>query len=390
MIHLYKKKGLAMYFNHNGEPFAINCDWLQYSVMMDRTKPTFNCPDGYRIDLCQGNNIYEHRALIFDKNGRKLLTLLWSPYSSILNPLIMTVQIANECLYSGQIFKCHDLLRSMLPCYFNSLGRFDICCDFNMSKKRLDMVKHLNSGHYYVERKTEGSGFWHEVEVKGYKHKQTHCISWGSKTSEIKVKLYNKSRELGIPNTEAPEKPWIVNEWEKAKLDKENTWRLEFSLKSNGQLEWNKEPIKLNCVASPMWQFDIFSSLYYNRFITRINQGKKEGHKNKDQRVYLFQIPESSNNLSWMSTETHETESQPAIQLLRAMLRNLDNEALKADKFVFSHYTANICEVVNTHHLEDYFERCFGDTPQKFFADMYDTIGSGINEHSVELSKLID
>lgn len=390
LIVIISGKGLYMYFDYKGDNYCINCDWLQYSVVMDRTNPKFDCPDGYRIDLCQGNNIYEHRALVFDNHGRKLLTLLWKPYSSILDPLVMTVQIANESLYSGMIFDSHELLKKILPCYFNSIGRFDICCDFNMTNKRLDMVKHLNSGHYYVERKTEGSGFWHEVEKNGYKHKQTHCISWGSKTSEIKVKLYNKSRELGLPETDCPEKPWIIAAWDKAGLDKNTTWRLEFSLKSNGQLEWNKEPIKLNCVASPMWQFDLFANLYHKRFITRVNQGKKVGHKNNDKRIYLFDIPENMDQLSWAQTTTHDTEAEPAVQLLRAMLRNLDNEALKADKFLFEHYTTNICEVVNTHGLEDYFERCFGKPAITFFADMNEHMGSGINETTVAISKLID
>lgn len=72
------------------------------------------------------------------------------------------------------------------------------------------------------------------------------------------------------------------------------------------------------------------------------------------------------------------------------MLRNLDNEALKADKHLFESYTTNICDVVNTHHLEDYFERCFGQSANAYFAELCEHAGSGINEHTVEFSKLID
>lgn len=379
-----------MYFVYQGEKYCINCDWLQYSVMMDRTNPKFNCPPSYRIDLCQGNNIYEHRALVFDQHGRKLLTLLWSPYSSILNPLVMTVQIANESLYSGWILKSHELLRSILPCYFNSVGRFDVCCDFDMNSSRLNIVKHLNSGHYYVERKTEGSGFWHEVEQNGFKHKQTHCISWGSKTSEIKVKLYNKARELGTMNGNEAEKPWIVKEWEEIGIDKTQAWRLEFSLKSNGQLKWNDNPIRLDNIASPSWLMRVYFDLYGSRFVTRVNQGKKQGHKNNDKRVYLINLPSDGEKLNWAATDNHRTEAEPAVQLLRSMLRNLDNEALKADKQLFEHYTTNICEVVNSHNLSEYFERSFGQPANQFFATMADNMGSGINEQTVAISKLID
>ena len=381
---------LVMHFNHHDCNYALNCDWLQYSVALDRTEPKLSCPPGHRIEICQGTNIYENRALVFDEHGRKLLTLLWKPYSSILNPLIMSVQVANEFLYSESILSSYELLKTICPCYFNSVGRLDICCDFNLDDKGVNMVKHLNSGHYYVERKGEGSAFWHEVTVNGHKHKQTHCLSWGAKTTDIKVKLYNKSRELGLLGGGEPEKPWIVNEWDQAGLDKMKTWRLEFSLKANGQLRWIDDQIRLTNIADRMWLAQVYCELYYNRFVTRVNQGKKKGHKNNDKRVYLIDLPKDFQKLVWASLNDKRSESTPAVKLLRSMMNQLDNESLKADKKLFEEFCTTIASVVSTHNLEDYFESHFGAGYIPFLADMCEHAGDGISEGAVSIDKLMN
>lgn len=382
-------KRLTMYFDHNGEPYAINCDWLQYSVMLMDLEPRIFCPEGYRVELCQGNNIFEKRALVYDHQGRKTLTLLWKPYSSVLNPFTMTVQVANEGLYSGQIKASLDLVKQICFCQFNSIGRFDICCDFTMTNKRLGILKNLNSGAVYVERKTEGSNFWHEVNNKGFKHKQTHCLSWGSKTSEIKVKLYNKTRELGIGQTDTPEKPWIIKEWENAKLDPTNTWRLEFSLKSNGQLRWNERQITLDEIGNNYWLALTFIGLYESRFVTRFNQGKKCGHHNNDKRIYLLDLPKDSEVLYWQASTNHQSESSPAVKLLRTLMSNITNEALIADKLTFHSYQNTIQDCIHNYDLYNYFETTFGKPPHIYLEEIQANIGSGITKKIASPTQLM-
>lgn len=380
---------VAMFFDYHGCNYAVNCDWLQYSVFLGTTEPVFHCPDGYRIDMCQGNNIFEHRALVMDSHGIKILTLLWKPYSAIIKPYIMTVQVANIGLYTNQIKSSLDLLKQIVWCQFNSLGRIDICCDFEMTAERIKMVKHLNSGHYYVERKSEGSVFWHEISRKDKQKKNIHCLSWGSKTTEIKVKLYNKTRELGVGSTDEVEKPWIVDEWEKAHIDKLNAWRLEFSLKSNGQLRYKDRQILLDDIANNYWLATVFLDFYYNRFVTRINQGKRKGHKNGDKRVHLLDLPKEFTQIYWAQSESNKGESQPAIKLLRSMLSQLANESLVADKQLFSEYSQTILSVVTAHHLEDYFENRFGVNAADYLAGEAARAGSGINETIANPAKFL-
>lgn len=378
-----------MFFTYGEQKFCINCDWLQYAVQTHESEPEIFCPDGYRLEICQGNNIFRNRALVFDSGGRKVLTLLWAPYSKVLNQQIMTVQVSNELIYEGFIEKSFELVQKIVPCSFNNIGRFDVCCDFEIDQDKLEFIKHLNSGHYYVERKKEGSTFWHETNNHGFIHKQLHCLSWGSKTSEIKVKLYNKSREQGLvggtpewleqPEQEPePDKPWIVNEWKEAGMDIKNVWRLEFSLSGSGQLMWNGKHISLSNIGSWSWLNRVFFDLFKTRFVTRINQARRSGHKNLDKRVWLFQLPEDGEQLKWKESKEQEKVSKPAIELLRGMMRGLENPALLASKALFVPYASTIIDIVERSGLDTYFRNCFETDVNSYFENMYNDVGLGL------------
>ena len=375
-------------FENNG--FCLNCDWLQYSVLTDSEEPEIICPDGYRLEIAQGNNIFENRALLFNGNGEKVLTLLWKPYSSVLNKRLMTVQVANKFLYTGMIRKNFELVRQIVACSFNSVGRFDICLDFEANEDFLEAVKHLNSGHYYVQHKTEGSSWWHEVNKDNFKHKQTHCLTWGSPNSEIKVKLYHKSREQGLIGGDTPEKPWIVEEWEEAHFDKKNVWRLEFSLAGAGQLRWEKQLITLEMIENESWLRRVFFSLYHKRFVCRINQGKRQGHKNNDTRIYLIKLPLDGENLTWYEAPNLKSESKPAIELLRSLMRQVDNSAVMASKLMFESYGKMICEVIENYGLENYFKAVFEKDYTDYLAELYDKSGSGVYNMNLKPSRFFD
>lgn len=271
----------------------VNCDWLQYSVLTHYEQPEIECPKGYRIEVMTGNNVFRHRAIVSDERGRKWLTMLWSPYSGKLNSRLMTVQIANWLLYSGGIKTADRVLHQIVECKFNSMGRIDVCGDFQITDSQLVTIKHLNSGHYYVQGKKEGSAWWHNVGSVGTtaKAKQLHCLTWGSPSSKIKTKLYNKSREQGVLDGGEPEKPYIIEQWRLAGWDITKVYRLEFSLSSSGQLLWRGQRITLDDVASADWLYDVFSLLLEKRFVIRKNQGKRQGHKNLDEIVPFWSVP---------------------------------------------------------------------------------------------------
>lgn len=382
-----------MYFSYKDTKFCVNCDWLAFSVHLNEPEPEILCPDGLRIELCQGNNIFEHRALVFDGRGAKYMTLLWKPYSKVLPANLMTCQVANEFLYlpAGQGIKwAYNDLRQIVDCTFNAVGRIDICIDFEASPERIDFIKHLNSGHYYAQHKSEGSTWWHEVAEGDYKHKQLHCLTWGSQKSEIKVKLYHKSREQGLIGGDQPEKPWIVDEWKEAGLDIKNVWRLEFSLSGAGQLRYKGQPITLENVCDEQWILNVLCELYNNRFVTRINQGKRQGHKNNDTRVYLFQLPYRAAGLKWAEASGKDYEVPASITLLRSMMRQIDNPVVMSHRPTFEAYATTILQIVQDHKLSGYFLRTYEAEAEQYFTELWQNVGSGIRHCTPSPARLMD
>ena len=382
-----------MYFTYKNNRYCVNLDWLQYSVHLREPEPEILCPKGYRIELCQGNNIFEHRALVFDSRGAKYLTLLWKPYSKVLPSNLMTVQLANEYLYlmsgEGVKWSLRDV-QQIVDCTFNAIGRIDICVDWEGSRERDEFLRHLNSGHYYAQHKSEGSNWWHEVEKDGHKRKQLHCLTWGSQHSEIKVKVYHKSREQGLIGGDEPEKPWIVREWKANEMDIRNVWRLEFSLSGAGQLRYKRQPITLDNVASEQWCLNVLCELYHNRFVTRINQGRRNGHHNNDTRVYLFPFPTRGGGLRWAEPKGQDYELPAAIVLLRSMMRQIDNPALMAAPSTFNDYATTILNLIDNHHLTGYFLRTYDKNPEDYFNALWENVGTGIRHTTPSPCILMD
>lgn len=382
-----------MYFTYKENRYCVNLDWLQYSVHLREPEPEILCPEGYRIELCQGNNIFEHRALVFDSRGAKYLTLLWKPYSKVLPSNLMTVQVANEYLYlmsgEGVKWSFRDV-QQIVDCTFNAIGRIDICVDWEGSSERDEFLRHLNSGHYYAQHKSEGSNWWHEVEKDGHKRKQLHCLTWGSQKSEIKVKVYHKSREQGLIGGDEPEKPWIVREWKANEMNIRNVWRLEFSLSGAGQLRYKGQPITLDNVASEKWCLDVLCELYHNRFVTRINQGRRQGHHNNDTRVYLFPFPTRSAGLAWADPKGRDYELPASITLLRSMMRQIDNPAVMASKLTFEEYATTILHIIQNHKLDGYFIRTYEQCPDEYFNNLWLNVGGGLRSCTPSPSRLMD
>lgn len=367
--------------SYKNENYCINLDWLQFSVHLTSRTPEILCPEGYRLELCQGNNVFENRALVFNSSGEKVLTLLWTPYSSVLPQNLMTCQVANEYLYyNGKgITWAWDLLQQIVDCTFNAIGRVDFCIDFQGNEDRTRFITNLATNKYYVQARKEGSTWWHEL-ADG--RKQTHCLTWGSPKTEIKVKIYHKSREQGVMDGDPDKaaKPYIIQEWQDAKLDITNVWRLEFSLNGVGQLRWNGQPITLEKLSEPAWVMQVLCELYANRFVTRDNKGRRKGHKNEDPRVWLIPLPARASHLSWQDSKIEHKDLPAAITLLRSMMRQIDNPAVVASKPIFEYYANTIANIIRDYALEGYFRRTWQKDSLTYFSTMYDQVGAGVHE----------
>lgn len=398
-----------MIFEYNNVKYCVNCDWLQYSVHLSEENPKPNCPDGYRIELLQGNNIFKHRAMIFDKTGRKWLTCLWMPYSSRLNKYLMTVQVANELLYQSAINASFRLLEQCFPAYFNSMGRIDICCDFEGTDDFIKNLNDLNDASSYIQGKKEGSSWWHEIrENNGYFNKQLHCLTFGSARSEIKLKIYHKSRELGLlgglkkENREMEaiygvedqsidcHKPYIVSEWETAGFNKKRVWRMEFSISGANQIRQDYKSLTLDDVASDEWKVRSFLGLYNSRCVIRKNQGGRRGHKNLDEVIRLLDLPTELSKLKWAETQSELDGNISAIPIIRSMMTKISDPIIMSNDEVFTSYATAICDLVNHNRLSGWFKSRFGDDVQVYMENIYQNVGTQVVEVAADPIRFFD
>lgn len=113
---------------------------------------------------------------------------------------------------------------------FVSLKRIDLALDFNYFDSGDDPAAFLRRYHanryakmYQREFNDHGHDSWQT--------KEHNSIKWGSPTSDITTKLYDKTAEL---NRQGHDKPYIREAWKACGLDlNKPVWRVEFSISAS-------------------------------------------------------------------------------------------------------------------------------------------------------------
>ena len=369
------------------ENYCLNCDWLQYSVHLSDEEPELFCPDGFRIDILPGNNIFRHRACVFDSDGQKVLTLLWSPYSRKLSRYLMTVQVANYWLYRDAIAWADRLLHEIVDCQFNSMGRIDLCCDFYCDRTTFNKIRKLSSGAAYVERKSVDNVYRHryawgldEVPVLS-----PHCLHWGNPQTEIRPKLYNKTYELDPFGKSQFDKPYIVSEWKEAGLDIRHVWRLEFSVSGASTLLWNGQKITLEMCTNSTWRLDTFVSMLQSRFKLRYNDGRKSKGRNDDRIMYIINLGRSDTKLEWRLTGDKSKPKAEMIRLLHNQLQLLESPVCTVNPDVYKCISRTVLQLCENQDVRVYFESRFGTTPSGWLHMLNQNSGLGVHYVEPEL-----
>ena len=294
----------------------------------------------------------------------------------------MSVQVSNECLYYYQEQEAFDLLQKFVPCVFNAFSRIDLALDFVPSEKQLDTVKKLYNGKYYVQKKHCGASWWYADESQKTGKITTYptCLNFGSPSSEIKVKIYNKSREQGLLGGNIKEqikiapKPYIIKKWQQAEFDIQHVWRVEFSLSGAGQLKFDGQVITWEMYKDLDYLFDVFSELVKSRLVIRKNEGKRDEKHNRDKIVQFLELSKKDVSIKWRENVS-EIESKESIVLLNRLLRTLEEPLSLSNEIVFNSIVSSIDNVVKSCGLGAYFSRTKGYTT--------------VNEYAKSLEKIV-
>ena len=233
---------------------CVNIDWLEVYVLESNDRFPCNADyyrkQGYLVrEREYGTRVYKEMFEIVDEMNNPLIEIRRNPASGTsefmgLSEMSSHIRLPNWMLYQGNPV---EFLRDFLlknDYIFKRIYRIDICYDFEFfdsGDKPSRFVQRYIKGEYrkinQCRRTTHGFDGWSGCVE--------NSISWGSPSSMVSTKLYNKSLELKQAKND---KPWIKTAWMIAGLidnpcsmTKKDTngemyhpdiWRVEFSMKS--------------------------------------------------------------------------------------------------------------------------------------------------------------
>lgn len=233
---------------------CINLDWLEVYVLEDINVPQdidFFLRQGFYLEnRGYGTPTYEQMFTLFSFDEHfPFIEVRRKPKSDGVLPMNAAhIRFVNRYCYMDN---AGDIMREFLRRYhyqFVSISRVDVCLDFEYFDKGDDPEKFIKRyiGHKYakINQSKATAHFDDTWELRDF-----NSLSWGSDKSDIRTKLYNKTRELYDENLQAFKKPYILQAWFYAGLIDDpvrvikhredgteyrpTIWRLEFSIKGN-------------------------------------------------------------------------------------------------------------------------------------------------------------
>lgn len=288
---------------------CINLDWLEVYCLESNDHYPCNAEyfrnQGYNVkERDYGTRVYKEMFTICNDVGDPLIEIRRNPASGNsdfqgLVPESTHIRLPNWMLYYGSPI---DFLRDFLVRHeyiFKRIYRIDIAYDFEYFDSG-DQPKRFAQRYFkgvyrkinQAEIHPHGEDRWTEFEW--------NSIKWGSPSSMVTTKLYDKTLELRKGKTD---KPWIKTAWmvaglidNPATMAKRNSqgewyqpeiWRVEFSMMSAADgwivLDWvngkrqKKQtiPHRLNMFDSPDKLWKRFQDLAYNYFHFKVQEYKK-------------------------------------------------------------------------------------------------------------------
>lgn len=361
----------------------VSLDWLAFSVLLvpspnEKDAHQFTLNDitslGFKVIEYVGTNIYSRRAIVFADDGQKLLTLLFQPHSRIINYQSCLVEVANPLLYSrylqfdgkwyGGLLWVPELLQALHPYTFQCLSRIDIAADFPLTAKRADMVRRLTADEVYVQRYRDGVSFHSFEAIKGAKVcRVPRQLSWGSKHSNIKWKLYNKSLEVfeyekdGDKIVRQCNKQYIVDKWLECDWDVNNVWRLEVSICPMEKYKFHGRTLRFHDLANWFTISDLFTCLYQTKFVCRLNEGHED--RSNDHRVYLLDNLGSTDRLQ-IRESASEVLVGEYVNGLRSAMAQLQKPEVIVNNKMRKLWIQTAMQVTHVGNLQAYFNNTYG------------------------------
>lgn len=229
---------------------CVNLDWLEVHAREPIEEP--HNADFYRAkgwivhEREYGTRVYRQMFVLEGVDGENLLEVRREPASQGLNG----IHEINECHIRLVNRTCYfDNAAEAFAKFLNDYGytdirisRVDICMDFVRFDKGDDpqaFVRRYFRHKYAKINQGRISGHGEDT----WSGQEWNSLSWGSKSSAVGTKMYNKTMELYDIKTDSFRKPYIRQAWllcgfidDMQRVTKNGesvqVWRVEFSLRS--------------------------------------------------------------------------------------------------------------------------------------------------------------
>lgn len=230
---------------------CVNLDWLEVHAREPIDQPrdaSYYMEKGFIVHIRDyGTRVYRQMFVLEGNDGENLLEIRRDPASQGLNgihdPNECHIRLCNRTCYFDNAAEAFSQFLSKHGYTDIRISRVDICLDFVKFDKGDDPQAFVRRyfRHKYAKINqgrinTHGEDTWTGQEW--------NSLSWGSKTSAVTTKMYNKTMELHDTKTDTFKKPYIrqawqlchmIDNWQRCTLNGEvvYVWRVEFSLRSS-------------------------------------------------------------------------------------------------------------------------------------------------------------
>lgn len=370
-------KGLSKNNYENSLNFQISCDWLQIHVAFKGKFSESPCVK-YHLKRTGQSKIFRSIYAINNILGEQVAELACDASECILKPDHAILKIDNKQLYVNADIESFvmELLKD-LNYQFVGITRYDVAYDFQGFDNGLsceDFIKQYIGNKFVKVRNTKFKIDGKDVACK----KEFSYIGFGSPTSIVTYKLYNKTLE----QNEVRQKNYIFDKHKKTFQDGREIWRLEFSIKSNTRefkdnfWKDKNNDLKISFhnlrMCSPRNTHMIFGYCYTQYFRFVLFDGK---HTRKERMKPLHLITLSGFQGFEPCKETEcKKDATRAIKIFAKKLHLLQEEFKEYDSDIAGQSKIILSKVIPLHGLELWAKSkmiSFGET-RKYIAEITD------------------
>jgi hypothetical protein len=337
----------------NSTRFCINLDWLQMHVSGETIFKEDETPLVKITRTGQSKVFKSIYTITLKKHKRVIATYATEALEQIMKTGHGVLKIDNYYLYhySARMQDFVTWFLRKLRLEFIGITRIDIAYDFQSfcdKREPEDFIKSFLKNDILKKLKSK-------FRVAGNHNfiNEFNWITFGSKTSTVNYKLYNKSLEM----KEATFKQHIFKDWQASSFDLDkDVWRIEFTVNSNTTTLMN-EDLKFNFHSVETVRIDVICGLFHKLFehyFTFVFYDKRQKRKDRMKEVKLLIFPDQFKRIHMFDTNPFQKDTDRSTKIFVNKMNSLQEELRGKDDDFIQDARVMINKLISIYNLENW------------------------------------